>query len=312
MENPGHIFIVNPAAGKGFPVSTEKRIKELMEAAKSVYSETEFKIIETKYPGHGTEIARDFSSRGIYRIYSVGGDGTLNEVVNGMAGTESSLGVIPGGTGNDFIKSVAKDYTLPEIIREIILGEPEKIDLGCVNGRYFHNVLSAGFDARVNIEACRLKTKPFVTPKAAYILGITAALKNMKPERFTVTMNGRSEAKDIFMISIANGREYGGGYKIAPGAELNDGLLDVVTVHNVGLLKIMKYIPLLKKGEHLGVPEITSEKTEKLTIESDKPILLNTDGEVQWADKAEITAVPGILNLIYPKNPDLRCPYKIQ
>lgn len=305
MEVIKHLFIVNPVAGQGSALSLEKQIRELLEAVTKNYDNTEFKVVETKYPGHATKIARDFAFKEKYRIYSVGGDGTLNEVINGMVGSESSLGVIPGGTGNDFIKSISPDFKTREILKDTILGYEKKVDLGKINDRYFHNILSIGFDAEVNVGACKYKKWPLVSPKLAYIMGIGYALTKIKPKFLTIEKNGIIEKKDTFLMAICNGTTYGGEFKMAPNAKLDDGLLDIVRVDMIGINKIMKYLPSLKKGDHYKHKEIESYTLNKINIYGEEPLMLNIDGEIMVVDKAEITCEREVLNLIYPGIPNL-------
>lgn len=302
MDKIKHLFIVNPVAGQGSALNLGKQVNELLRAVTEVYDNTEYEIIETKYPGHASEISKDFAFKDKYRIYSVGGDGTLNEVINGMVGSQSSLGVIPGGTGNDFIKSISPDFKTREILKDTILGYEKKVDLGIVNDRYFHNILSIGFDSDVNVAACKYKKMPFVSPKMAYYMGIASAIGKMKAKDISMEYEGQKIDKEIFLLAICNGSTYGGEFTIAPNSKIDDGFLDIVAIDMIGLGKLIKYLPYLKRGDHLELKEVNSFKVDKLVVNSSKPLLLNLDGEIKEVDRAEISCKKEALNLIYPRS----------
>lgn len=269
-----HLFIVNPKAGKGMGAVMARRIKELFQSIQEKYPETYFEIIMTQYRGHATEIARDYSARGTWRIYAVGGDGTMNEVLNGMADSDCSLGCIPAGTGNDFIKYLAGDYKRMDILKETILGEEELVDVGMVNEKYFLNVASVGFDAKVNYKAELYKGKPLITPLFAYLGGIVNSLTDLSPTKLTIHRENEHRKADVFLLAVCNGQTYGGGYHIAPTAQINDGLFDVVEVAPISLPKLLRYLPKLRNGSHLGLPEVRYYQTNRIQLKSDQEFLV--------------------------------------
>jgi len=263
MSPVKHLFIVNPAAGNGIALRMARTIGKLFRELKQKYKDIDYEIVFTRYEGHATEIARDFSSTGDYRIYAVGGDGTLNEVLNGMVGTGSTLACIPGGSGNDFIKSVVKKFDRRRILLDTILGTEKEVDLGMADDRYFLNIASLGFDANVVKNAEKYKTGPIVPNKISYLLSVISTAMDIKPEKVRIIADGEVFDEEVFMVAVANGKYYGGGIKIAPLADINDGLLDVLIVTDIDRAKVMKFLPLAIAGKHMGLPELQYRRCKK-------------------------------------------------
>ena len=169
-----HLFIINPKAGKGKAITFIKEIKDYFKNKEEYFIET------TEREGHATSLVREYVASNDYRVYSIGGDGTLNEVLNGIIGSNSSLAVIPAGTGNDFIKSIIENRNHKDILRRTIEGSEEFMDLGKINKKYFINIASIGFDAAVTQNARYLKQKPFLSGKLAYLLSIFLTMYKFK------------------------------------------------------------------------------------------------------------------------------------
>ncbi len=293
-----HLFIINPAAGKGKTLKLIPRIKKIFEDKKDKY------FIEiTKRPGHATEIAKQYSNSGIYRIYSVGGDGTLNETLNGMVNSSSSLAVIPSGTGNDFIKSIynfSKHDKIEDILFKMINGEEKYIDLCEVNDRYFINIASAGFDAEVAYNSIKFKKLPFVGGKLAYILGIIRTVLNYRSYRLKINNDGRELRVDALLVAIANGRYYGGGINVAPKAEIDDGLFNICVIEKVSRFKILTLFPKVIKGQHAEIKEVSFYNGSNVKIHSEELIAFNIDGEITKGKEAEFRVVKNGIKIVCP------------
>lgn len=296
-----HLFIVNPKAGKGIGAIMARRIKELFKNIQEKYPETRYEIVMTEHRGHATEIARDYSTRGTWRIYAVGGDGTINEVLNGMADSDSSLGCVPAGTGNDFIKYLAGDYERMDILKETILGEEELIDVGMVNEQYFLNVASVGFDAKVNYKTELYKGKPLITPLFAYLAGIVGNITDLRPTRVNIKQKNENRIADVFLLAVCNGQTYGGGYHIAPMAQINDGFFDVIEVEPLGLSKLVRYLPKLRKGTHIGLPEIHHYQTDRIQLTSDEEFIVNLDGETIFSKDVDFRLRAKKIRMVFPR-----------
>jgi YegS/Rv2252/BmrU family lipid kinase len=292
-----HLFIVNPAAGKG---KTMKRIPEITTYFQG--TDEEYIIEVTKYPGHATEIASEYSSKDDYRIYSVGGDGTLNEVLNGMAKKSgSSLAAIPSGSGNDFIKSIDDSINMKDIIPRTIEGDVRRIDYAKVNDTYFINIASIGFDGQVVYNTQHFKRLPLISGKIAYILGILNTIIVCKKNTLEIKIDETYMKSKTLLIAIGNGKYYGGGIPIVPEAIITDGLFEICHTERMSRLKILHLFPKCMKGQHGGIKGVNFYKGKKVEIKSETPIVMNTDGEISFVNEAIFEIIPHGLNFIFPR-----------
>ena len=291
-----HLFILNPVAGKG---KTLKLIPEI--TAYFEGSGEDFVIEITKYPGHATELAKDYSSAQNYRIYSVGGDGTLNEVLNGMAGSGSSLAVIPSGSGNDFIKSADTPGGMKKILSRTVHGCERSIDIARVNGKYFINIASLGFDAQVAHTTQHFKKIPFISGKLAYILGILTTILQRKTNMLEIRIDDACIKAETLLIAIGNGRYYGGGMLALPEAEITDGIFDICHVESMARLKILHLFPRYMKGQHGTIKGVHFYKGKKVEIKCACSMAMNADGEISIVNGAVFELLPGALQFVFPE-----------
>lgn len=254
------VFIVNPKSGSGEGILLSNMIKEICESKKYEYD-----IHYTKYPNHATEIAQLYSNeKEPVIVYSIGGDGTLNEVVNGIVGSNNFLAVIPAGTGNDFVKSLKKGIY--------------SVDLGQVNDRYFINTASVGLDAQVCANLQGLRKLP-IRPKDRYLFSILYTF--LTYNYLDVCYKKDKEIKKkITLIAICNGRYYGGKYGIAPTAKLDDGLFDIYVADYIPKTKIPKLFKKLEEQTHMESPYVSVMTSSYLTITSKKSLYCGIDGEL--------------------------------
>jgi YegS/Rv2252/BmrU family lipid kinase len=294
-----HLFIINPVAGKGNAMSFIPAIHNHFKNNKD-----EYYIEITENPGHATDIAAFYAKKGNYRIYSAGGDGTLNEALNGMAGSGCALGVLPAGSGNDFIKSIYKSRDYGDILEKTIVGEAVPVDCGIINGRYFINIMSAGLDAEVAYYAAKANKKFHLRGKLSYFAGIVAALVKGKLKfPLKITLDGsRTIETEITLVAVTNGKYYGGGFMPVPRTEYNDGILDVCLVDAKKLPEILYLLPKYMKGTHVGMKGVNLEKIQKCTIESESELKINIEGELLFMKKAEIEIRRGFVNFIIPRD----------
>ncbi|HEY5560751.1 MAG TPA: diacylglycerol kinase family protein [Clostridiaceae bacterium] len=297
-----HLFIVNPMAGKGHAQDVIPLIKEYFKDRNEEYI-----IEETKGPGDATLIARRYVEKGNYRVYSVGGDGTLNEVLNGMAESDSSLAIIPAGSGNDFIRSLySSGKNLKDILLETIEGEESQIDFAKVNDRYFINIASIGFDAKVVESTLGFKKLPLISGSLAYVFGIFQTL--IKNSKFEVEIETEDikEKKSIVLIAVGNGRYYGGGFMALPYAKLDDKLLDICLVNQLKRWKILMLLSKYKKGKHESIKEVSLNKVKAFSIKSQQEFPVNIDGELIWAKELNFTLAEKNICVVIPKGNTLR------
>lgn len=290
-----HLFIINPIAGKGSSVKLIPEIRKLFEGRKEEY------VIEvTERPGHATEIAAKHASSDNLRVYSVGGDGTLNEIVNGMAGSSCSLAVIPAGSGNDFSRSLEEGDDAAEVLRKTVDGVEKRIDLASVNGKYFINIASVGFDAEVVHNTEAFKKLPLITGSFAYILGILSTILRYKNNYISLNIDGTTLETAVLLVAVANGRYYGGGMLAAPEAIVDDGLFDICIVKRMKRPKVLTLFPEFMKGRHASIEEVSFRRGKRVEISSANELLLNIDGEIVKTKKAVFEIIPRGISVTVP------------
>lgn len=275
-----HVFIVNPISGRGKALKVSLGIKKICEEEK-----LDYEIHYTNGPKDATKIAKKVKgSKNI--IYSVGGDGTLNEVLNGVIGTKNMLAVIPAGSGNDFYRTLSKmDDEMP------------LIDVGKVNGKYFLNVVSIGIDAEVAKNAEVMK-KLKVPTSQIYNASIVYTFFKYKFKDIEFSVDNTRSKNKCTILTICNGKMYGGGYKIAPEALLSDGYFDVYIVDKISKPTLPFLLGKLKKGTHESLKEVHKSKATKIKFKCDYDLVCNVDGEIMIDRKFNIKILPKSL-LIY-------------
>ncbi|WP_055665571.1 diacylglycerol/lipid kinase family protein [Desnuesiella massiliensis] len=290
-----HLFIINPVAGKGKAMDYLEKIHKIFEERQDEY------IIElTKNQGHATEIVKKYTEADDYRVYSIGGDGTLNEVLNGMAFTNSSLAVIPAGTGNDFIKNIYDEESYENILEDTINGNEEFFDLAKLNNRFYINISSAGLDAEVVYNAIKLKKLKFIKSSMAYLLSIFITVFRFKSIDMVIEVDGNILNRKILLIAVANGKYYGGGMLVAPEAIINDGIFDICLVNHLNIFRILTLFPKLIKGTHKDIKEVEFIKGKNIIINSKDLFSVNIDGEIMRSNKVHFEIVPKGIKVVKP------------
>ncbi len=299
-----HIFVINPVAGKMDPAQL---LTPPIKAAAADHPKEKVEIYTTKGQGDALEFVRRTCEQyeNPVRFYACGGDGTLNEVVNGLAGfAQAELGFIPCGSGNDFVKNYPNQDFFN--ISAQLEGKAHPIDLLKVNGRYSINITNIGLDSDAADYMTRFKRLPLVNGKMAYNLGLAYSVCLPIGHDMKITMDdGREVQEGRFMLAVAaNGQYYGGHFRCAPLAALDDGLIDVCLVRKMSRLRIPSLLSIYESGQHVDNPKLADvmsyHKCRKLLIESDKPISLARDGEIDHAARIEIELLPGFVNCSLP------------
>ena len=295
-----HIFIVNPAAGKSDRTAEYRKMIEAAFAPRGL----SYELLVSGAPGECRTLARQAAQSGEeVRLYACGGDGTLNEVVNGVVGYgNAAVTHVPGGAGNDSIKIFDDPAAFTSIERPLD-AEEARFDLIRCNDSYALNVLSIGFDARVGTDIARFKRLPLVSGKGAYILSIFSNMLHGLTADYTVTLDsGEVFSGRKTMICICNGRWYGGGFNPVPEAEPDDGLLDVLVVEKVNLLQVATVVGHYQKGRYADYPSlIYHARCRSLRIECVKESVVNIDGEAAYTTDAKIELIPQAIRFFYPK-----------
>ena len=294
-----HVFIINPAAGKR---DRTREYTQKIHAALDGRGEP-FEILTSAAPGDCAALARAAAAQGgEVRLYACGGDGTLNEVVNGAAEfPNAAVTHFPGGSGNDFIKSFSEQTPFFELPR-LLDAEEARLDLIRCAGRLAINVCSMGYDARIGTEIGRYKRLPLVTGKGAYIISAVVNTIRGIHRPYHVELDGETLDGEQTLICIGNGRHYGGSFYPLPGAELDDGLLDVVLVRGVSRLTVVRLIGRYAKGGYREVPELIRHcRCRSVRVVCREPEAVNLDGELLMERDVTFEALPGKIRFFYPR-----------
>lgn len=286
-------FIVNPIAGSG-------RAKEWFEQAAAEMSNRgiDFSFDYTEGTGHATELARAAVERGEEALVSVGGDGTAREIAGSLIHTGIPMGIFPFGTGNDFGSALGLKVDPMGAMEDLLKAQPAAIDAAAANDTIFINAAGTGFDVDVirNTE----KYKRRFNGMLPYMLGIMQSLIHLKWDHFIITADGETFEEDSILIDACNGTRLAGGIKVAPEAELNDGLLDVCIIKKLGKLGVLRVLPSVVAGKHLGSPHVRYLKAKELRLESTRKNILNLDGELGSSTPVTFKILPGALTLLLP------------
>lgn len=293
-----HLFIINPKAGKGQALNYKEDIVQYFKSRKENYE-----ILITERSGHATEYLKEYDYTEKCKVYAIGGDGTLNEVVNGLIGKDIELGIIPAGSGNDFVKTYLGEVKPKDILIKTIEGTSKEVDIGYINNRYFMNISSIGFDAHVANNAKNYKENILISGPMSYIFGAIEALIKFKSQRLKFIIDDVEYSEDMFLIAVANGRYYGGGIVLAPDAEIIDGFLDVYAVKKSNPYKIIRYLKaFLTKKDIKKIEETYYYKCKRLKVISEKEIISNIDGEIVKNKEFSFEIIPKGIKLIIPEN----------
>jgi len=298
-----HIFIINPVAGKGISQSEiASNINSLLQN-----KEIQYEIYYTRYKGDAKSfVDSKCTDKSPVVFYACGGDGTLHEVINAAVSySHASVGVIPCGSGNDFVKNFNDHYLFGDIAAQVS-GETVKLDMIKAQNGYSVSVCNIGFDADAAFNMHKFKKIPFITGSGCYILSVLYCLLKKLGKKLKVVLDNDYTFEGTFLLGVAaNGHSYGGGYKCAPKALINDGVIDVCFVNKMSRFKILGLIGSYKNGTHLENEKlkdyITYKKCKTLKIISQESINLCVDGENYVFEEIDFEIVPESLNFRLPK-----------
>lgn len=294
-----NIFIINPRAGKS---SAVKRLTGAIEAFFQDHKDT-YEIHITQSQGDGTRIAQALAKRGEpLRIFACGGDGTACDVLNGIAGYDHvAMGVIPCGTGNDFLKYFEHAERF-SCLEDQLNGSECKLDAIRAGERYCLNQATVGLDAMVCAHKDKFSRLPFVGGQFAYVLALLYCFFFAIKNRFRVQVDGNPPAEREYLLAVAaNGRYYGGGFQSAPKALVNDGLLECITIDSVSRFRILSLLRRYSQGKHLTLPICTYLRGKTMTVQADKETVINLDGEVYFSHGVTFEVVPDFVRFILPR-----------
>lgn len=292
------IVLLNPTANR----SRMELYRALVR--RRVAQDSSVEYVETTHRGEAEERAREAASQG-RAVIVVGGDGSLHEVVNGIlaSGQRVPLGVIAAGSGNDYAWNTLNLPRDPSAaVERAFSGQLVASDVGMVNGRYFANSFSVGLDADIAVAAGHLKKYPLMSGERLYYSSTLRQLLfgygrcpwlkfclNEGPAQ----VNG--EQKRYVLMAVTNGPTYGAGFRINPTADYTDGFFDVCTITYTPLLRALRLLPIVQRGEHVGLPEVTFYRAKTVHIESRTVVNIQMDGETTSATSFDAHILPGAL-----------------
>lgn len=307
-----HIFIINPAAGKG--KAGKIFLPDIIETAKAM--KIDYEIHRTLNAGDAERFIKNRCNRRTdqseaIRFYGCGGDGTLNEVVNGAYGFSNvEIAMIPAGTGNDFVRNFNHSNSFYNIQKQV-QGTAFPIDVMRYESlgdepRYCINMFNIGFDSDVALKIDSLRKHPFFVGSFAYGAGVGMVLAKKQCIDIDIEFDdGTTHQGEILLIAIANGSYCGGGFKALPQAQYNDSLIDIGIIENMSRLRLIRLLKHYKRGTHLNLREakdiVFYRQCKNLKIKSKTKMKLCTDGEISMVDNVEILIVPKSIMFSIPK-----------
>lgn len=275
-------IVCNPLAGAGRSVSLADALAEKLKEKK--IENTTFK---DAWPQHFDCFTDVFIS---------GGDGTLNFFINKYPGIKLPLVIFKGGTGNDFHWLLYGNKTMEEQLETILQSDPKPVDIGKCNTKYFINGIGIGFEGEVAKALTGKKKHP---GKTSFLLTILKKIFTYQSKNYSIGSAEQTLSGKKLLVDISNGRRAGGGFHIAPQAEADDGLFDIVIVDALNSLQRLRYLPVIEKGKHLHLPFIHYFRLTNINLESDRLIQYHLDGEYYEAQKLEIQIQPAALNFLF-------------
>ena len=301
-----YVFIVNPVAGKDkVALSIVPKVTRLLKEKGIQYS-----VEATQYPGHASLLVQKYAEQNeeMY-IYACGGDGTLNEVVNGAYGYKNvAVGCIPCGTGNDFVRSLGteRDFLSAKSILDV---KEMVIDLMKTPDGIAMNICSAGIDAAVAHRVPKYKKVPFIKGETAYKLSVVENLLRRLGHEITIQVDEETFYGEFLLVAIANGTTYGGGFIAAPFADLKDGKLEIILIKKMPLTRIAKVLSQYQKGEHFTGREVADNLKDvvvhrtagKVAICGATPFIVNADGETYPRVDYEVSVIPNAMRFLIPE-----------
>ena len=300
-----HIFIINPTAGKS---DSRQKIYDMADSLRQKHG-LDVQCILTKKQGHATELAQKLCESGEeLRFYACGGDGTVNEVANGIIGYDNAaMSVIPVGTGNDFLKNFGDDAEKFRDAENLWDGPQFPMDAIDVNGRVALTIACSGIDARVAKDVHKYSESPLLDGKGSYIysLAVNFLFKGIG-SHWTVELDGETIEDDFSLVSVCNGRYYGGGFMPVAEARMDDGVLNTLVVKKVSRGAFIKFVGPYSKGQYYKFPHVARCVAPKVVrIRSEKPdIVTCLDGECITSDDVTIRLSDKRLNFFGPTGCD--------
>ena len=284
-------LLVNPASAHGRTLKLLPDLERELDARR-----IPFRVERTRGLEHGVELALR-AAEGDETPVVVSGDGLVGAVGGALAGSDTPLGIVPGGRGNDLARVLGIPSEPAAAVEMLAAGRTRRIDVGEVNGKRFLGIVSAGFDSEANRLANETK---WLRGNLVYAYAGVRTLFGWKPARFTIRVGEERERFTGYSVSVANSKAFGGGMFVAPDADLSDGEFDVVTVGEVGKLRFLGNLPKVFKGTHVGEDEVRVFRAARLELSASKAFPVYADGEHLTDLPATLRVLPRALSVIVP------------
>jgi YegS/Rv2252/BmrU family lipid kinase len=284
-------LLVNPSSAGGRALKLLPRVEAAFDAQRVV-----FRVQRTKDLPQGVEQALRAIEAGEVPVV-MSGDGLVGAVGGAMAGSETPLGIVPGGRGNDLARVLGIPDDPEGAVAILLGGLSRRIDVGEVNGKRFLGIVSVGFDSEANRVA---NETAFLRGNLVYAYAAVRTLIGWKPARFTIKVGEAAQTVRGYSVSVANSRAFGGGMYIAPDAELDDGEFDVVSVGAVGKLRFVGNLPKVFKGTHVEEDEVQVIRARRLELSANRPFPVYADGEHLTDLPASLKVLPQALTVLAP------------
>lgn len=254
-----------------------------------------FEIFDTEKEGNAKDTLASQLNESFSELIIIGGDGTLNEAVNGL-NRDIPVSIIPAGTGNDFVKNVALGKSRQQQFETALSGMEKVIDLGKCNDRIFLNGVGIGFDGQI-VEDMVSKRVPLLRGHVAYYYHVLRILGSYKARHFSYNLDKQKNQKDLILLTIGNGTTFGGGFKLMPNAKLDDGLLEVCEIGDLSPVKRFLNIHRLSNGTHDELSVVNLYQANKISIEENESLFAHIDGERMGQPPFEIEVLPKAMRL---------------
>ncbi len=286
-------LLTNPSAGKGAGARTAAiALPRLREAGFLVHE------LQGDDGPDALGLAQKAVAAGVESLVVVGGDGMVHMAVQAVAGTETNLGIIPAGTGNDVARYLDIPRKDPQAAADVVVGSHVRsIDVAKAGPSYFVTVLAAGFDSKVNERANHMR---WPKGQMRYNLATVAELRVFEPLPYTLVLDGEERHLDAMLVAVGNGPSFGGGLRITHGAEIDDGLLDVVIIKPMSKVELVKTYPKLYSGGHVTHPQYEHHRVRSVTVAA-PGVVAYADGERVGALPLTVDVVPGALRVLVPR-----------
>ena len=285
-------IIWNPTAGSGAAGHAFKQVSGKLEEQGLPYTAE-----ATQYPGHARELAAAAAKAGRGTVITIGGDGTFDEVADSLTGTDTIMGLISAGTGNDLIRALHLSREPLEALDTVLHGSCRKMDMLEINGRKCINVAGFGFDVEVLINTEHYKSST-TNGSIAYLRGLLAAIHDLKLRDTVIRTPEKTFSGRVMLLAAGNGQCIGGGMPVTPQADPFDGLLDLCVISDVKKSQLPILLPRFLKGKHLSFPQVTYLKTTEVTAECTPSSRVQLDGEIIEETPFHARILPGALRVM--------------